>query len=445
MKLPFLLSSLLLSTTFAVAAPTEISGIARDGSNKNTPVPGALIQLVRPQKDAKPVLVGTTRTNASGIFRFPAREYGKDDLLFVNTSRKGFDYSAIAFDGGQKLKAVNINVDPSHIQLKTFDTTNRLDAAPLGFQVHHLAITSTPTGLHCIERIVVENPSNFTYVGVGERKISVLLNVPKAAQNVKLDPKITDATLLQTKDGWGVSMPIMPNAFLAAMPFNSANAIIFSYDVAWPSSLPWAKNVDLSREAIYPTKFFFVARETGDKELQVSAPKLGAEQSQELPIGDKMETRLINAVGASPGMPGAASNVPAVPAGQQLQIGISRPVSGLFWGFAGLVGALCLFLPLALLKPKRAERREKESVSSHTSTRSAESAAFAPLNGFAVAPNLSPSGRELVQKIADLDDAFEAGQLDEATYGSQRAAWKKQLIDSLAHAPDEHAGPSASE
>ncbi len=439
MKLPFLLSSILISATVASAAPTEISGIARNGSSQNKPVAGALVQLVRPRKDATPVLVGTTRTNASGVFRFPARQYSKDDLLFVHTSHQGFEYSAIAFDGGQKLKAVNINVDPSHIQLKTFDATNKLGAAKLGFQVHHLAITSTPTGLHCIERIVVENPSNLTFVGAGERKISVLLNVPKSAQNVKLDPKITGAQLLQTKDGWGVSMPIMPNAFLAGMPFNSSNAVIFSYDVAWPSSLPWAKNVDLSRETIYPTKFFFVARETGDKELQVSAPKLGAEAPQELPVDGKMETRLVNAIG-SPMQPMAS-----VTAGQALQIAVSRPVSALFWGFAGLVGALCLFLPLALLKPKRAERRGKESVSSHTSTRSVENTGFAPLNGFAVTSTLTPTGRELVQKIADLDDAFEAKQLDEAAYQNQRAAWKKQLIDSLAHAPDEHAGPSASE
>ena len=330
------------------------------------------------------------------------------------------------------LKKLQFNLDPAHIELKTFDTTNQPNAAPLDFQVHHLAIKSTPTGLHVIERIVVENPSNLTYIGFGPRKISVLLNVPKIAQNVKLDPKIANAKLLQTKDGWGISMPIMPQAFSKAMPFNSPNAIIFSYDVDWPSKLPWAKTVDLGREAAYPTKFFFVARETDDKELQVSAPQLGAEGPQELPVDGKTETRIVNSIG-SPMQPRAS-----VPAGEQLEVKISRPVSSLFWGFAGLVGALCLFLPLALIKPKRAERREIGSVSSHTSARGDENTSFAPLNGFAVAPSLTPSSRELVQKIADLDDAFEAKQIDDSAYQSQRAAWKKQLIDSLASTPEDH-------
>jgi len=63
---------------------------------------------------------------------------------------------------------------------------------------------------------------------------------------------------------------------------------------------------------------------------------------------------------------------------------------------------------------------------------------FVPLNGFALAPTLTTSSRELVQRIADLDDAFEAKQMDEADYHVQRARWKKQLIDSLAAASQDH-------
>ena len=431
MKIPLLLSTFLLSATIAQAAPVAISGIARNGSNKNAPLPNAEVQLLVVGKNNAQTVVDTTRTDAKGKFTFASRDLGESDLLFAKVPYQDYAYWTVAYDGGGRLKrGVGINVNPKKVDLLVFGTTTQPNAAPLDFQVHHLAVKSTSTGLHVVERIVVENPSSVTYLGFGDRKISVLLNVPKIAKNIKLDPKITEAKLLQTKDGWGVSMPITPVAY------GGRNAIIFSYDVVWPSNLPWAKTVDLGREAAYPTKFFFVARETEDKELEVFAPQLNGEEPQQLPVDGKTETRLVNAIGAPMAMPGKEATPPAVPAGKQLEIKISRPVSGLFWGFAGLVGAMCLFLPLALLKPKRAERREIGSVSSHTSARGGQEPDFAPLNGFALAPTLGSSSRELVQKIADLDDAFEAKQIDEAAYQNQRAAWKKQLIDSLATSPE---------
>ncbi len=426
MKAHFLLTTLLLAASTVHAAPLVISGTARDGSHKNAPLAGETVQLIRPGDNGTRALIATTRTDAAGKFGFPAREYDPRDLLMANIAHQGYDYSTVAYDGGQKLKQVGINVNSGKVEMVTFDTTTQPNAAKLDFQVHHLAIKSTPTGLHCIERIVVENLSNQTFLGFGPRRISVLLNVPDIAKNVQLDPKI-QGKMLKTKDGWGVSMPITPLAY------NTQNAIIFSYDVEWPSRLPWAKTVDLSREVGYPTKFFFVARETGDKEIKVDAPILGPEGPQQLPVNGKTETRLVNSIGAP-----MAGGPTALKAGQTLDIKISRPVSNLFWGFAGLVGAMCLFLPVALLKPKGAERSRGQSVSSHTSARGGENGDFVPLNGFAVAPTLSSSSRDLVQRIADLDDAFEASKIDEATYRSQRAAWKKQLIDSLASLPGEH-------
>ncbi len=423
-----LLTALLLSVSIASAAPVAISGIARDGSHKNALLPGAPVQLIQTPDGKAKTVVDTTTTDAGGRFRFAPRELGKSDLLFANIPHGGYDYTTVAYDGAGNLKQLGLNVNPQKVELLVFDTTTQPNAAPLDFQVHHLAIKSTPTGLHVIERIVVENPSNLTYLGFGPRHVSVMLNVPKGARNVKIDPKV-NAQMVQTNDGWGIVKPIVPSAYGEPRQFN---AVIFSYDMDWPSKLPWGKTVDLSREATNPTKFFFVARQTDDKELQVSAPQLGAEAPMNLPVDGKTETRLVNAVGAPNG------DAAGVPAGEMLDVKVSRPVSGLFWGFAGLVGALCLFLPVALLKPKRAERRTGASVSSHTSARGAENAGFAPLNGFAVAPTLTPDSRELVQHLADLDDAFEAGQVDEAAYQSQRAAWKKQLIDSLAASPDDH-------
>ena len=434
MKKTFFLLTLLVTSQLAIAAPTVISGIAKNGTQGNRPLAGATVQLLRPgQKGQKSSLVATTKTDAAGNFRFPARQYAADDIFVASIPHQGFDYGAFAFDAANKLKAVGITVNPQKIELLAFDATTQ--PVPLSYQVHHLAIESNSNGLKVVERIVVENPSKRTLMGVGPRKISVLLDLPKIAKNVKLDPKITDAKLISTPSGWGVVKPITPDAY------GARNAIIINYDVAWPSKLPWAKEVDLSRKAVYPTKFFFVARTTDDKGLQVTAPKLSADSEAPVPIEGETQVRLVNSIGA-PMMP-AGGAPPALPAGQNIEVAISKPVNPLFWGFTAMTVALCLFLPLAMMKPRRkaaqngakakfAEPSHGALVSEQTSARDG---IFPALNGFGTDIALSGDSRDLIQKIADLDDSYEAGKIGDAEYQTRRTAWKKQLIESLGSEP----------
>jgi hypothetical protein len=145
-----------LTAQIAVAAPTQISGVARNGSQDNRPLAGARVDLIRPANPKQKVgrvTIATTQTDAAGRFSFPPREYSADDLLMANVSKGGFDYPVVAFDGGQKLKQVGINVNPKKVELLVFDTSTK--PVPLDFQVHHLAISKTATGIRCIERIVV--------------------------------------------------------------------------------------------------------------------------------------------------------------------------------------------------------------------------------------------------------------------------------------------------
>lgn len=423
----FLLTA--LSTQLAFAAPTVISGLAKDGTNANKPLAGATVQLVRPGDKGKKTTLAVTQTDAAGRFAFPARDYGASELLMASIPHQGFDYWAVAYDGGNKLKSVGIDVKPQKVDLLVFDTSTQ--PVPLDFKVHHLAIESGEKGLKCVERIVVHNHSRQTLLGVGPRKISVLLDLPKAAKNVRLDPKITDAKLIETPNGWGVVRPITPDAY------GAPNNIIVTYEVEWPPSLPWAKAMDLSRKTIYPTKFFFVARTTEDKELKITAPKLSSDAEAPVPIDGQTQTRIVNSIGA-PRMPQGGAPM-ALPAGQNLQIGISRPVSPLFWGFAAMTLALCLFLPLAMVKPRRKNREPKSAEPAYeglvSEQSSAQGAVFPALNGFGTDLALTPASRDLIQKIADLDDQNEAGTIAPGEYQSRRAAWKKQLIESLGSPP----------
>ncbi len=433
--IPFIFCGLLFcgAAQTALALPTTISGVAKDGSNGNRPLADVAVQLIRPAKEGGKVTLATTRTDAAGRFSFPARQYPDADLLMANISRGGFDYPAVAFDGGRKLKQVGITVNPQKVELLVFDTSTQ--PVPIDFQVHHLAISTTKTGIHCIERIVVHNHSKTTFLGVGPRRISVLLDIPKAAKNIKLDPKIADAKLIETKDGWGIVKPVTPDAY------GVSNALILSYDMDWPSAMPWAKNIDLSRKAVYPTKFFFVARTTEDKDLLVTAPKLSPDTDAPVPIDGQTQTRIINSLGA-PMMPQGGAP-PALSAGQELSIQVSKPVSSTFWGFAVMTVALCLFLPVAMIKPKRkngaASKAESAPVNfaepSNGALVSEQSWArdgiYGASNGLGTDLALTQTSRELIQKIADLDDLREAGKVEDAEYRTRRTAWKTQLIESL--------------
>ena len=400
-------------------------------------MPNASVQLIRPgDKGAKKVLE-TTRTDAAGRFLFPAQEWGKDELLMANVPHQGYDYAAVAYDGGNKLKAVGMTVNPAQVDVSTYDTTTK--NVPLQFQVHHLAVKSTATGLNVIERIVVINPTEKTFLGIGPRKISVLLNVPKGAKDVKLDPKITDAKLIKTSSGYGIERPITPQSY------GARNALIFSYNMDWPSPLPWAKKIDLSREIDYPTQFFFVARLPDDKNLEVEAPLLGQATDADLPIDGKTETRIVNSIGAPqmPGMPGGEKNDPVLSAGSKMPVVIERPVNPLFWAFSAMVVGLIVFLPVAMIKPRRDRSAAKSVKSAERSAgqRVKLPASVAPptavvAGGASSASNgadltLTPQAQTLIAQIAQLDDEHEAGRIENQDYQARRAAWKAQLMDTL--------------
>jgi hypothetical protein len=424
-----------LFATAAAAKPVAISGVVLNGTS-GKPLASAPVQLVQPKTGDARTTIGTVTTDASGHFSFPAKDYGAGSLLMVSAKHQGYEYWRIAYDGGNKLQSANIQVNPAKVQLKVYDVSTA--AVPIEFQAHHIAIESAPDGIKCVERIVVLNGTKTTFMGIGPRKITVSIELPKGAKDVKLDPKIADAKLFQTSDGWGIEKVIPPDEYTPmGEQVRLPNVIIINYKMDWPSILPWAKKVDLSRTIHYPTKFFFVARTTGDKSLQVTAPKLSPDEEQQLPIDGDMQTRIVNAIGA-PMMPEAALHPE-----NQLSIQVSKPGNPLIWAFAGLTLAICLFIPIAMTRPKRglqkisnsSEPRPAGIVNVQTSPLGGFSDLSIPLNGFGTQLALTPESQELIERIAELDDRYEAGQLEGAEYQAQRSAWKKQLIESLGSPP----------
>lgn len=407
------------------AAPVRVSGIAVNESH-HRPAANVTLELVR-AANGKSTPIAKVKTDAQGRFAFAPQEPGDSEFLLVRSRWQDYTYVVPAYDGKQQLQQMGIEVNPSKVRLAIYDTTHGL--VPLAFSAHHLAIESREGGLKCVERIIVENSSRKTFLGMGERGATLLLNLPAGAKNVRLDENVTDAKLEKRPDGWAVIKPIPPQSY------DPRVLVIIHYDMDWPSALPWERKINFSRKVQYPTKFFFVNRTTEDSKLEVNAPKLSKDQVEQLPIEGQMQDRIVNAVGQPSHMPGMAAvtggdNKPALAAGDDLNIEVTSPVNPLFWGFLGFVVLLCLAIPMVLFKKGKPTAKAPAKIEEPKDTTGVNSGTFTP----ATASNgltSSEKAQQLIEKIALLDEAFAKGAITEAEHTASRAALKSELLQQL--------------
>jgi hypothetical protein len=426
LRLLFLLS-LLLASTPLLAAPTRIAGqVLNDTTGK--PAVGAVLEFVKARQGSDPVLVAKMRSDAGGKFGV-ALNLAREDLVFARCNWMGHVYVAPAYDGGGKLQAMGVKLDPQKLKLRIFDTTTSL--VPLTFLVHHLAVESAPGGLKCHERFVVENPTRKMFLGLGPRHATLLISLPPGAKNVKLDPGIADAKLEKRPDGWAIIKPIAPNIGGA----DDRNVIAINYEMKWPSSLPWGRTIDFSRRLQYPTKFFFVAREDADKKLKVEAPKLSKDQQAPVNIQGQPQTRWVNIAGRPMG------DKPVLQSGDVLNIKISSPVEPLFWGFLGFVVLLLVAIPVVLFrrgKPRLASEAASRKIAEPKSAEPQPQASVSMQPCAPEAPVFTLEAEELIERIARLDDAYARGEVEPPEYRRQRAVWKNAVVEQLLQTTPTH-------
>ncbi len=428
----------------ATAKPVRVAGrVANMTTGKGAA--GAMVQLLSFSSHQEKV-VKAVRTNAQGQFDFGVLDLAPDDILLARVVWQGYPYEIPAYDGAGRLQEkFNLTIQPAKLGIEVYDVTT--EPPPLSFRAHHLALKTKERTLHCTERIVVENPTRLRFIGQGEQRITVRLNLPPGAREVQLDAKVKDARLIHTDDGYAVAKPLGPGADLFT------NTIILTYLMDWPSGLPWARRLDLSRQVLYPTGFFFVAREEAERSLKVHAPQLSADRNEQLPIGGQIETRIVNMIGEPQGpMSGGATSARAGPAlkpGTRLEIRVEQAINPLFWVFLTFVVALCVVVPLALRSSHRGTGEPGSELAAETnrgSSKMTERLPQASVSG-GTSKLLEASDRQsekfgsdfamtdetqvLIHKIARLDDEWEAGAIEAAEYQRQRAAWKERLVELL--------------
>jgi hypothetical protein len=406
--------------------------------NKSTgkSVPGVAISLVRPGEKSDR-LVARGKSDAQGRFSIGPFPYGETDIFMAQVKWKGFDYETVAFDGtGQLKELMKMEVNPNALEIAVYDTTRQ--EPPMVFTAHHIALESKERVMKCTERIVVENSSNTTYIG-DESGATVKLDIPSTAEDVKLDDKV-QGKLLKTADGYAVAKPLWPASA------RRRNAIILTYTMKWPQSLPWNRKIDLSKKILYPTNFFFVNRGEADKELKVVAPKLGKDTVTEIPVeGGEMVPKIVNSIG-SPMTPDTV-----LKPGDVISVQLERPVNPLVWAFIMFLGALVAIVPLALRGTGRrgAETPEenegylpepgrKVDVLGETFQPPVLGETDSPLVGSGIAKRSDL--QKLTFSIAQLDEEFASGSMEEGEYQTRRAALKKELLAQLEKSLDKTSG-----
>lgn len=420
----FLLSFVLMAFAPVLFADTAIHGVVVNGSN-NQNVAGVNVELRRngdPGKAGK--LIATTVSGAGGKFSFQVPLAEHDSLLVARAIYEGFPYEVPAYDGGQRLGQFNVKIDSSKVRLPVFDTTTSL--VPLDFVVHHLQIESRPGGIKCVERMVVNNSSKKTFLGLGKNHATILLDLPKGAKNVALDPQITDGKIVKNPGGYSIAKAILPSVG------DENTNLIVSYEMDWPSKLPWKRSIDLSREIQYSTHFFFVQRADTERGLQVEGERiadkvkepLSPDQTIQLQINGESQSRVVNAIGSP-----QSEKVALLP-GDRLEIEVSNPINPTFWLFLGFLVLLIILIPLSLWRrsiapstnvakaDKIGEPVQEPSVYGRTPEQGESSQDWLK----------APCAVQLIEQIAALDDAYADGQMTEEEYHAKRDACKRALL-----------------
>jgi len=391
-----ILASLALATLFLMglasggAAQTPlpqgvISGRVVNGT-AGAAVPPALTVTLQGFKGTDPLAPQATVADAEGRFRFTGLETGSDYAYVVHTEYLGIQYGtdALAFEGGQTEMETTLFI---------YETTTADDA--ISISRIHFIITASAGALTVDEVQSFSNSGDRTYIGAepaaGAQRTTVRFAPPPQAQDVQVDEGATPGRFVQTADGFADTLPVVPG--------QSTLQVILSYVIPYDPA-----STTLSTTFLYPTKAVNVflsdsGVEMSSEQMMLMGRMGTGPQAYVGYVGQnfaKGDTLTLEFKGAA--KTGAAT---------------TAPTGGLpTTGYVLIIGGLLLILvALALAYPALRRRQSAEAPA-----------------GESAAP-CDDECEELLAAIADLDDLFEAGELDEETYRRRRQALKARLLE----------------
>ncbi|MDH7488427.1 MAG: hypothetical protein QHH80_02830 [Anaerolineae bacterium] len=397
-----ILASLALATLFLMAVASGgaaqtpapqgiISGQVVNGTAGAALPPGLTVTL-QGFKGTEFLPSQTATADAEGRFQFSGLETGSDYSYIAYTEYLGIQYGtdALKFDSGQTQLDATVFI---------YETTTSDEAISIS-RIHYIITVSA--GMLAVDEVQsFSNSGDRTYIGAepvaGARRTTVRFAPPPQAQDVQVDEGADTGRFVQTDDGFADTLPVIPG--------QSTLQVILSYVIPYDPA-----STRLTTTFLYPTKAVNVflsdsgVEMSSERMIRMGTMGAGAQAyigyvGQDFAVGDTLTLEFKGAA--------KAGTTTAAPAG-----GMSTT------GYILIAGGLALLLmALALAYP--ALRRRQPSA--------------------AVEPTSAPCDdecEELLAAIADLDDLFEAGDLDEETYRRRRQALKARLLEIQAEAQE---------
>ncbi|MFP3852673.1 MAG: c-type cytochrome [Anaerolineales bacterium] len=331
------------------------------------------------------VLSETQEVGADGDYAFRNLERAPGRLFVISAQYQGVRYSS------EVLHFAEESDGELQLPITVYETTSDVSAVQAG-RVHILIDQPSETGLRIVELWVISNSGQRTVVPGEEDGVRILL--PEEATDLRFEDSLLAERYNPVEGGFQLAEPLRPSG--------QGAQIVFSYQV------PFEGTTELSRPLTMPVSAVTVLIADG-------GPQVEAEQ-----VVDRGQRQ-------AGGENFHQYDLPSREAGQQLVITLQGPSFwsrlapdslDLEWVIGGLVFLLALAATLWWYRPWiSAATSEGESIATK---------------------DRAESERQewLVKAIADLDEAFEAGKVEEAAYRRRRQELKEQLIDLMQRQDD---------
>jgi hypothetical protein len=378
-----LLLSLLLAVAGSLSVQAQMGGSiwgqVLDGTKGDEPVANLEVTLTAYGPDGSQE-TSSARTDAEGSFDFGGLSISKGAVYQVTADYQGATYrsEALSFAAGQ---------DQLSVEIVVYEATE--SDSTLSVELAHIVVEFASDGLAVTEMLLVRNKGNGTYIGSGPEvaagKVATLrFPLPPSAELFNIGESLMRCCIVDTDDGFVDTMPVMPGR----------RAILYVYTMPFPEASP-----ELRRSFAYPADKIeiFVSDEAEGTEIPGFSPA-GTIEGQDstyvrwtvsgLEAGEEVIVRL-------EGLP------------FQEKSGIARSAAAR--RKAGWLFVTAAVIPLALIVPTRRRWRERsERTEAETSA--------------------DDTKDSLLQRVADLDDAFEVGEIPEPEYQVERAVLRQRLL-----------------
>lgn len=308
----------------------------------------------------------TTTVAADGSYRFADVMIPPDAISEVEARQGDAPFYTMPFTYPLTTRVITVPV-------QIFDLT--ADPSVIRLDQWHIVFPSvSESALDVLEIYIYSNTSDYAYAppaqgaqGLG----TVRFPLPREATNISLMQGGTETTFVRTDEGLVYTLPVQPGQHTVALAY----------------SLPFNGRTTVEQKPLYPVGSVVVLAPKG--EMTVSSPQLSSQSEQQL----DNQTYLV--YGGGPLAAGSSLTL-TVAASQSFPVEL---VVG-----AGSLGAVLIGVGVWWWR-----RRVAVPVVS-------------------LAADTEARRQELLQAIADLDDAYEAGKVDNATYEKRRANMKRELV-----------------